>query len=62
MAEDNFNGKAYNGLFAVFDGHSGDRAADFCEKNISQMIIRNANQIERGDTLQAIKQGKKISS
>jgi serine/threonine protein phosphatase PrpC len=39
MADDNFNGKHHNGLFAVFDGHSGDKAAEFCQKNMSRILI-----------------------
>ena len=30
MAVDNFNQRSQNGLFAVFDGHAGDKAAEFC--------------------------------
>lgn len=58
MVEDCFNQREQNGLFAVFDGHSGDRAADFCESNFLQALIKCANDLERGDTSKTIKQGK----
>lgn len=32
MAEENINNKALQSVFAVFDGHSGEQAADYCTK------------------------------
>lgn len=31
-----------NGLFAVFDGHSGDRAADYCVQHLSKKLIKSS--------------------
>jgi len=28
--------------FGVYDGHGGDEAAEFCSKNISQLLVRNS--------------------
>jgi serine/threonine protein phosphatase PrpC len=45
-------------LFAVFDGHSGDKAAVFCEKNMAKKLLQRASSLERGDSCAAIKEGK----
>lgn len=45
-------------MFAVFDGHSGDRAAEFCQKNFTQMLQSKAEALEKGDTCQTLKDGK----
>ena len=58
MAEDNFNKRSQNGLFAVFDGHAGEKAADFCQQNFTQKLIQRAEALERGDTCKTIKEGK----
>lgn len=58
MAEDNFNRKLHNGLFAVFDGHAGDKAADYCQSNFNERLVQKAEALERGDTCQTIKDGK----
>jgi serine/threonine protein phosphatase PrpC len=39
MAEDNFNCKSQNGLFAVFDGHAGDKAADYCQQHFNERLV-----------------------
>lgn len=46
-------------MFAVLDGHSGDRAAEFCKKHIREALIKKAALLEEGaDTCQHIKEGK----
>jgi serine/threonine protein phosphatase PrpC len=62
MAEDNFNGRTQNALFSVFDGHSGDKAASFCETNFPKQLLLNATALERGDTCHTIKEGKYTNS
>jgi serine/threonine protein phosphatase PrpC len=62
MAEDNFNCKSQNGLFAVFDGHAGDKAADYCQQHFNERLVQKAEALERGDTCQTIKDGKCLSS
>lgn len=29
-------------MFGVYDGHGGDEAAEFCSKNISQLLVRDS--------------------
>jgi serine/threonine protein phosphatase PrpC len=42
----------------VFDGHSGDRAAEYCKKYFSQLLLSKAEALERGDTCLALKECK----
>ena len=39
MAEDQIGGYASNAAFAVFDGHSGDKAAEFCSQNMVKKLL-----------------------
>lgn len=56
LAEDNLGGQVQNASFAVFDGHSGDRAAQFCSENLSKKLLKNPF-LEK-DTCQAVREGK----
>ena len=38
MVKDHFKGASYNSCFAVFDGHGGQRAAEFARQRLSTML------------------------
>jgi serine/threonine protein phosphatase PrpC len=38
-----FKGMTYNGCFGVFDGHGGDKAAQFCKERITDMLENHQN-------------------
>ena len=38
MVKDNFKGASANACFAIFDGHGGQKAADFCKNKLSGML------------------------
>ena len=38
MVQDNFKGSTFNGCFAVFDGHGGQRAAEFASTKLGTML------------------------
>jgi serine/threonine protein phosphatase PrpC len=38
MVRENFKGASYNGCFAVFDGHGGQRAAEFARMRLGHML------------------------
>lgn len=46
----------YNGCFGVFDGHGGDKAAQFCKERITDMLENHQN-IET-KTISSITEGK----
>jgi serine/threonine protein phosphatase PrpC len=41
--KENFKGSSQNALFAVFDGHGGQQAADFCSSNLGEALERQPN-------------------
>ncbi|CDW73886.1 protein phosphatase 2c [Stylonychia lemnae] len=43
LVEENFKGKSSSALFAIFDGHSGQRAAEYCQANLSSYLKMNKN-------------------
>ena len=38
MVKDHFRGASYNSCFAVFDGHGGQRAAEFARQRLPIML------------------------
>lgn len=42
MAVDNFKGASWNGCFAVFDGHGGQRAAEFARERLAPMLSEHS--------------------
>ena len=38
MVLDNFKGNSFNGCFAVFDGHGGQRAAEFARTKLGTIL------------------------
>lgn len=46
LAYDSLDGSAQNATFGVFDGHSGDKAAQYCSENIIKRLVQN-KQLER---------------
>ena len=40
MTEDSFEGESQNALFGVFDGHCGDKAADYCSRKVSKKLAK----------------------
>ena len=38
MVKDGFKGSSANACFAIFDGHGGQKAADFCKNRLSDML------------------------
>ena len=41
MYQEGFKGASYNGCFAVFDGHGGQRAAEFARLRLAGMLENN---------------------
>ena len=56
MVKENFKGASFNGCFAVFDGHGGQRAAEFARTRLGPML-EATNDIE-SNTMGSVKQGK----
>jgi serine/threonine protein phosphatase PrpC len=46
-------------VYAVFDGHGGDRASKFCKKNLMNSIFSQTKFIEKADWENALKKGLK---
>ena len=38
MVKDQFKGQTFNSCFAVFDGHGGQRAAEFARQRLAPML------------------------
>ena len=38
MVKDHFKGASFNSCFAVFDGHGGQRAAEFARQRLATML------------------------
>ena len=38
MFKENFQGSQINAFYAVFDGHGGYHAADFCQQNLEKKM------------------------
>ena len=38
MVKDHFRGASHNGCFAVFDGHGGQRAAEYARERLAPML------------------------
>ena len=47
---------AHNGCFAVFDGHGGHRAAQFCQERMAAML--ESHYTVETKTYQAVSEGK----
>jgi|688.fasta_scaffold164829_4 serine/threonine protein phosphatase PrpC len=45
-----------NAAFAVFDGHGGNQAADYCQANMGEMLERQLS--FQSNVLQGVKKGK----
>ena len=43
MVKDGFKGSSANACFAIFDGHGGQKAADFCKNRLSDMLESQKN-------------------
>ena len=56
MAVDDFKGASWNGCFAVFDGHGGQRAAEFARLHLAPMLEQHP-ELET-NVMGSIKQGK----
>jgi len=41
MVRDNFKGATHNGCFAVFDGHGGQRAAEFARIRLGDLLEKH---------------------
>ena len=60
MVRENFKGASFNSCFAVFDGHGGQRAAEFARTRLGPML-EASNEIET-NVMGSVKQGKSILS
>lgn len=56
MTRENFKNNPYNACFAVFDGHGGQRAAEFARLHLADMLERH-DEIET-NVMGSVKQGK----
>lgn len=56
MAVDDFKGASWNGCFAVFDGHGGQRAAEFARERLATMLSEHS-ELET-NTMLSVKKGK----
>jgi serine/threonine protein phosphatase PrpC len=54
--KENFKGSSSNALFAVFDGHGGQQAADYCSQNLTDALERQNNL--HLNTMLGVKKGK----
>ena len=43
MVKDHFRGASHNGCFAVFDGHGGQRAAEYARERLAPMLEAHPN-------------------
>eukprot|EP00347_Sterkiella_histriomuscorum_P009193 403342169 len=55
IVEDCFRKNANNAIFAVFDGHSGETASQFCQQKLMTIIEKNSNKFDI-DICQALKE------
>ena len=60
MVKDNFRGATYNSCFAVFDGHGGQRAAEFARQRLPTMLEQHP-ELET-NVIGSITQGKSTNS
>ena len=56
MTRENFKGNSHNACFAVFDGHGGQRAAEFARLHLANMLEQH-NEVET-NVMVSVKQGK----
>ena len=56
MTRENFKGNSFNSCFAVFDGHGGQRAAEFARLHLATMLESHP-ELET-NVMGSIKQGK----
>ena len=55
---DNFKEHSWNGCFAVFDGHGGQRAAEFARSRLAP-VLEESPELET-NTMTSVKKGKFI--
>lgn len=56
MTRENFKNNPYNACFAVFDGHGGQRAAEYARLHLANMLEKH-DEVET-NVMGSVKQGK----